>query len=242
MADGIVRIVGTVVERAIRYIYAVTTCGGYGRTPQGRCRGALARNGSGAACGTVGEWVLSGKILFVQMRESCPGAVPCTALGIVRGRIDARIVVDDDLRLLHVALARQQDVGAGIFEHRYQERQDVALRIEILYGLPQTRALPAPLVFTLVEIPAVALPKGDMTAIESGRGAVGRREPPYQRLRTAVGKPPPLVARPIDRGHQLVYQVLARVYLQPMLGVCGGQTVPDRIVHRNQVIGTERIV
>ena len=79
----------------------------------------------------------------------------------------ATVVIDNDFIGIGIALARQHHVGPGIFEHRNQERQHVALCVQIFYGLKNAGSLPLPPVELGLVIPSVALPHGYMATLQT---------------------------------------------------------------------------
>ncbi len=86
------------------------------------------------------------------------------AFGVVRC-----VVVDYYLAGVDVAFARAHHICSRVFKHRHQERYDVRLRVEILHGLEYSGALPFPAVQLRLEVPAVALPHGDIGAVKTLR-------------------------------------------------------------------------
>lgn len=73
--------------------------------------------------------------------------------------------------------ARTHHICPGVFKHGHQERHHVALRVEVFHRLVHTRALPLPTVEFRLKIPSVALPQGNIAAVEafgSLHPAVGR--------------------------------------------------------------------
>ena len=99
-----------------------------------------------------------------------PGFRPVSLFVTRRARY-RRVVVCDRLFGLYVAFARHQDVGPGVFQHRNQVGQHVALRVEVFDDLENTCPLPLPAVQFRFEIVSVTLPQGDVASVESRRSA-----------------------------------------------------------------------
>ena len=110
-----------------------------------------------------------------------PGFRPVSLFVTRRARY-RRVVVCDRLFGLYVAFARHQDVGPGVFQHRNQVGQHVALRVEVFDDLENTCPLPLPAVQFRFEIVSVTLPQGDVASVESGGRPVGPIRPRDQRL------------------------------------------------------------
>ena len=110
-----------------------------------------------------------------------PGFRPVSLFVTRRARY-RRVVVCDCLFGLYVAFARHQDVGPGVFQHRNQVGQHVALRVEVFDDLENTCPLPLPAVQFRFEIVSVTLPQGDVASVESGGRPVGPIRPRDQRL------------------------------------------------------------
>ena len=181
--DRILRIIGMLRRRHIAHIDSILAPLGNIDPPYGAGRG-LAADRTGLARRTVAEGILTRTIDLAQRGKSHTARLPSARLDI-----SCRcIVVRKEFMRLYVALARQQHAGSGSLEHRDQIRQHIALRIEVLTGLPQLRALPLPAVRMLVEIAPVALPKGDMASGKPLFGTGGNRQRFDQRTRRTIGK------------------------------------------------------
>ena len=177
------RIVGAFGRRFIAHVDRIFALFGNVGPPDGTVR-RIVRHGPRATCRTFAERIFTRMIDLPQVCEARAASLPAPRLNI----LPCGVVVGQHLEFLHVAFARQHHAGPGVFEHRDQIRQHVALRIEVLAGLPQHRALPFPTVFGLVEIASVALPKGDMTPRKSFRRSRGGRERRDQRPFGTVGE------------------------------------------------------
>ena len=80
---------------------------------------------------------------------------------------EGRIIVNDDLMFLCVALSRSHHVRPGVFQHRNQEGEYIALRVQVLDSREQRRALPFPSAGSGIIIVAMALPKCYLSAAQS---------------------------------------------------------------------------
>ena len=186
-----------------------------------------------------------GRTEMGEARSAVRPALRPVGFDIAGSAVHARIAVDDDLGLLHVALARQQHAGPGIFEHGHHVGQHVALRIKVLARLPQARTLPAPAVLLLVEIAAVALPQGDMP---SGQPPLRRAEPrkrldqrTFAAVREAHGAPHPRGIA-AGEGDQLADLAAVRNQLDARLAEFARQHRTHRVVHRPHVLLAERVI
>ena len=177
------------------------------------------------------------------MRESLavPRA-PRTRLGIARRGVHTRIVVHDHLVRLRIALAGQQDAGPGVFEHRYQIREHVTLRIEVFDSLENACPLPFPPVQFRLEIIAVALPQRDMTVRQPRFGPVRRIGPHDQRPVGRCGEGPlPAVCPTAQRTRNQVLDTAAvGIEHEAPAAQRFGQQRPHSVVNRFHVLFTER--
>ena len=80
---------------------------------------------------------------------------------------ESRIIVNDDLMFLCVALSRSHHVCPGVFQHRNQEGEYIALCVQVLDCREQRRALPFPSAGLGVIIVTMALPKCYLSAAQS---------------------------------------------------------------------------
>ena len=78
-----------------------------------------------------------------------------------------RIIVGDDLIPLYIPFSRDQYICSGVFQHRNEVRQDIALGVHVLDRLEKRRSLPLPAVGAYVVVISVALPYGDMSSVHS---------------------------------------------------------------------------
>ena len=146
-------IVDTLRGRLVAHVDGIFAPLGDRGPPFGLARRTV-RHAPDPACRTLPEGVFTSQVDLPTMGKASTARFPGPLFGI----FPFGIVVGQHLVTLHVAFARQQHARPGIFEHRDQVRQHVTLRIEVLAGLPQRRALPPPAVLRLVEIASVALP------------------------------------------------------------------------------------
>ena len=196
VADRIIRVVGAFGRRFVAHINRIFAPLGNVGLPHGTARGP-AGHGPHTARRAVAEGIFARMIDLPEVREARAAALPRPLLRILPGVV----VVGQHFVFLHVAFARQQHACPGVFEHRNQVRQDIALRIEVLAGLPERRTLPFPAVLRLVEIASVALPQGDMASRKSPSGGLGSRKARHERTPGAVGEKHDLLL--IDRFAQL---------------------------------------
>ena len=190
------RVVGAFGRRFVAHINRIFAPLGNVGLPHGTARGP-AGHGPHTARRAVAEGIFARMIDLPEVREARAAALPRPLLRILPGVV----VVGQHFVFLHVAFARQQHACPGVFEHRNQVRQDIALRIEVLAGLPERRTLPFPAVLRLVEIASVALPQGDMASRKSPSGGLGSRKARHERTPGAVGEKHDLLL--IDRFAQL---------------------------------------
>ena len=245
----ILRVVSVLRSRIVAHVNGVfAPFGNVGRPHGAALRPAGHR--SHAARRAVPEGILSRRVDLLHMREAHAARLPFLR-PLLLAVLPGGIVVRQYLVLLHVAFAGQHHAGPGIFEHRNQIRQHVALGIEVLAGLPQLRTLPFPAVLGLVEIAAVTLPQGDMPPGESLRRHHGRRRTGHQRPLGAVGKGHDLllaqkfpVFRPGSAGHrnQLADLPLVGIKFDVRLAELRRQEQTHRVAHGAQVLFAERIV
>ena len=69
-----------------------------------------------------------------------------------------------------VAFARTHHVSSGVFEHRNQVGNHVALSVEVLDGFEYSGTLPLPAVEFGLEVPSVALPQGYVGIVKAFGG------------------------------------------------------------------------
>ena len=201
------RVVGAFGRRFVAHINRIFAPLGNVGLPHGTARGP-AGHGPHTARRAVAEGIFARMIDLPEVREARAAALPRPLLRILPGVV----VVGQHFVFLHVAFARQQHACPGVFEHRNQVRQDIALRIEVLAGLPERRTLPFPAVLRLVEIASVALPQRDMAPGEPLRGSYGRGLADDER---------PL--RTVDEGHDLL---LAQQFPELGIGAVGHRDQP----------------
>ena len=140
---------------------------------------AAFRIGVGHPGGAHPERVLLIEIGGLRVGEArVGGVVPDAGFEVAGARF---IVVHDHFVHVPVAFPGQQHVGAGVLEHRHEERNDVALGVEVFHRLEDAGALPFPAGERLLIVPAVALPQGDVPVLQAFRGLVGGGEPADQR-------------------------------------------------------------
>ena len=147
------------------------------RNPGG-CRAAFGI-GVGHPGGTHPERVLLIKVGGFRIGEARVGGIlPDAGFEVAGARF---VVVHDHFVYVPVAFPGQQHIGAGVLEHRHEERDDVALGVEVFHRLEDAGALPFPTRERLLIIPAMALPHRDVPVLQAFRGLVGRGEPADQR-------------------------------------------------------------
>ena len=246
VADRIAGIVGTFRSRLVTHINRIFAPFGNVGKPSGAARVTLG-NGARTTRRTLAERIFARMVDLPEVGETRTARLPAPLFGILF-RI---IVVGQHFVFLHVAFARQHHIGPGVFEHRDQVRQHVALRIEVLAGLPEHRTLPLPAVFGLIEIASVALPQSDMAPRKALlRGCSGGKAR-NQRPHGAVGKEDYLLLvdeftqlRGIATGQRDEFGGLAVVGVKFDVGLAEitRQQGPHRVAHSPQVILAERIV
>ena len=246
VADRIMRVVGAFGRRFVAHVDGVFAPLGDVGAPHGTARGP-AGHGARTARRAVAEGIFARKVNLPEVREARAAALPRPLLRILPGIV----VIGQHFVLLHVAFARQQHARPGVFEHRNQVGQNVALRIEVLAGLPERRTLPFPAVLRLVEIAPVALPQGDMAARKSPRGGLGSRKARHERTPGAVGeKDDPLFVdefahlRGVAAGQRDQFGGLAVVGIEFDGGLAElmRQQGAHRVAHGPQVVLAEGIV
>ena len=159
--DGVKGIVRAVWQGLVRDVYGVLSGRrDFGNPFGGACVSFL--DGFYGAVGAFLEGILKVDVLGAQVGEALSFSLaPELVSGIFR--IDrtagqATVIVYDDFCRLAIAFAGKQHVGTGIFQHRHEERQYVALGVEVFHGLEDTCTLPFPTVEFRLVVPAVALP------------------------------------------------------------------------------------
>ena len=174
----------------IRHINGIFTLFGNCRSPHYTALIITLSNTLRSTIRTFSKRILS---LGIELASSCETAlctrIPRTIARIfIVNRLGSHIIIDNHFSLLHIALARQHHIRTSIFEHRHKIGNNIALRIEILYRLPQTRTLPAPPSTTIIEHIAVALPHCNVATRQTVRRLRLRRKARYQRARRTVCK------------------------------------------------------
>ena len=160
---------GGVGQSGIADIHGIVVGRGNISAPRGGSGTIGALHGAGHAGRTGAE-----RIVAVAQRGRCIGKTrhigraPCRGVIAIAGIGLSAIGVDDYLGQIGVALARAHHVGAGIAQHWHKERHHEALRVEVLHGLENARALPFPTVEFGLEVPTVALPEGYVCTVETG--------------------------------------------------------------------------
>ena len=86
---------------------------------------------------------------------------------------ERRIVVDDHLVTLPVALTRGEHDGAGFLEHGDEIGGDDGLREEVLGGAEEFGALPFPLPLADVIIAPVTGPDAEVTVLQTVGNPIG---------------------------------------------------------------------
>ena len=176
---GIVRFGGAVGECFVAHIHGIVSCLGNVGAPCGFRVGVVVAGKRTFTGRTFGERILVVAQGGSFCAESASGIAPAAVFGICAGGVHA-VVVDNNLCQIGVALAGTHHIGSGIFEHRHQEGHHVTLRVKVFDGLENTGALPFPAVEFRFEIPSVALPEGDVGAIEPFGCGIGAGAP-YER-------------------------------------------------------------
>ena len=130
------------------------------------------------AGGSVGKRIVVlgiGLVFLGKSRELAflPAVFPLVVDFQVTASAGAGIVVHDYLVALPVALTRGEDDGSGIFEHRYQVRDDNRLGEEVFGGSEKTGTLPYPFSLALLVEASVALPDGKVTVLKTAADGVG---------------------------------------------------------------------
>ena len=180
--DGVMGAVGAALDGLVGDVDGVAAALGQVALPLRLAEnGAGGGDGPGLAGGAHAEGIVIDAVDGFRIRESLAGGFPVAFLGIhaaaaerpLAGVRKGGIIVRDDFQRLGVPLPRGHDHGPCVFQHRDEEGQDEALGKEVLGGLESRGALPFPAVRPLLEITAVALPEGDVTAFK----ALGRRRP-----------------------------------------------------------------
>ena len=159
--DGVKGIVRAVWQGLVRDVYGVLSGRrDFGNPFGGACVSFL--DGFYSAVSAFLERILKVYVLGAQVGEalSCSLAPELvTGIFCIDGTAgQATVIVYDDFCRLAIAFAGKQHVGTGIFQHRHEERQYVALGVEVFHGLEDTCTLPFPTVEFRLVVPAVALP------------------------------------------------------------------------------------
>ena len=195
MIDGVTSVRSAVRQCFIRYIHSIFAVDGHIGSPTDGALLRLLAYYVGHAEGALCKWVLKVFIFGTQIGKALSIALlPCLgaiALGIDRvvfcyGAVGLTyrhigIVIHHYLIGISVALAWCHHNGTRILQHRYHVRQDIALCIFVFYALEHTSALPLPASQALLIIQSVALPHGNVLAIEAMRRCVGAVEVAHQR-------------------------------------------------------------
>ena len=195
MVDGITCVGRAVGQCLVRHIHGILAVHGHVGCPAYCALLTLLRHGIGHTERAFGEGVLKVLIFGSEVSEALSLAL-CPRLGAVGLGIDRVVLGHGAVGLLHghvgivvyhhligvgVALTRCHDNGTGVLQHRYDVRQDVALRIFVLHALEHASALPLPSCQALLIVETVALPHGNVLAVESVSRVVGSAEVAHQR-------------------------------------------------------------
>ena len=96
--------------------------------------------------------------------------------------VQTAVVIDNDFCRIGITFAWHQYIGTGIFQHRHQERQYIALCVQVFYCLEDTGTLPFPTVQLWFIIPTMTLPQGDVTVQHTAGWSMWSRQSGNQRL------------------------------------------------------------
>ena len=225
--DGVVRRAGALRKGLVGDIDGV----GAALLDDGRPDGAgarLVRAAGGLARRAEPEGIVGEGVGGLGVGEAFAGIGPDAPLGVASAvadlslarALEAAVIVADDLAPLDVPLARRHHVGAGVLEHRDQQREHEGRGEHVLDGAVQGGALPGPEVLLLVVVASVALPEGDV----------------------AVGQAPGETARAhlLDEAGMLLARVrgLESVVGRPAVGAqCGGGEFFEFVAVGNDLAG-----
>ena len=132
--------------------------------------GGLFSCATGLAGRAGDEWIVAEGIDGLGVGKAGAGISPgaflpvgsAAAHPILTRAFEGAVVVDNDLPPLRIPLTRGHHIGAGILQHRNEERKYESLREHIFHRAVETSALPGPDVEVFVVVASVALPEGDV--------------------------------------------------------------------------------
>ena len=143
--------------------------------PDDLCVGAVSGGGPGLARGAHPEGILIHLVLGAEVGKTVSGifpmpfflVIPFAAQQAGPGVFKGRVVVADHFIGLRIPFPRRNHHCAGILQHRQQEGDHKALGIKVFHRAVGGRPLPFPAVRLGFPVAAVALPQGDMAALEA---------------------------------------------------------------------------
>ena len=173
MPDDVVGIVDAAPDGLVAHIDGIAPCLWDGGLPgDGALLSAFSSNLSPTGCSCT-EWILVVKIGTSMIGETHGvGSLPemCTTDLMVA---QWRVVVDNHLMALPIALARCEHDGASALKHRDEIGYHDGLSEEVLGGTEEFWALPAPFTFVDVVVSSVTCPEAEVAVLQAVSNLIG---------------------------------------------------------------------